>query len=118
MAQEELEIMHKRTCFRAISVKELTRQERVRSQEGLIILIQKQCGLVKGMIAYNGKATNYWITKEDKSSPTVLTDCIKLTAAINTCEGHDIILLDVRNTFIQMAMPEKEDECGIMKIQG
>ena len=85
-AKEELEQMHSRGCFRAIAVKELTRQEKVWAQEGLMILNQKRCGRIKGRLAYNGKATHDWISKEGKSSPTVLTKSIKLSSAVDAQE--------------------------------
>ena len=53
----ELKQMHQRTCFRAITVAELTRIERQWSQEGLMLLTRKRSGKVKGRLAYNGKPT-------------------------------------------------------------
>ena len=38
----ELKQMHERQCFKAIAVAELTRQERVRAQEGLMLLTKKE----------------------------------------------------------------------------
>ena len=46
--KEELSQMHIHSVFREIMVKELTRKEKVRAQEGLMILNQKRCGRVKG----------------------------------------------------------------------
>lgn len=40
-AKCELSKMHKRTCYRAIAVKELTRHERKCAVEGLMILTKK-----------------------------------------------------------------------------
>ena len=118
-AKEELKQMHSRGCFKAIAVKELTRQEKVRAQEGLMILNQKRCGRVKGRLAYNGKQTHDWITKEEKSSPTVLTESIKLLSTVDAHEGRDVLSMDVPNAFIQTILPPKDDgERVIMKIRG
>ena len=38
----ELKQMHQRLCFKAIAVAELTRQERIRAQEGLMLLTKKK----------------------------------------------------------------------------
>ena len=89
-AKEELTQMHDRKCFKAIAVAELTCQEQVRAQEGLMILNKKRSGRIKGRLAYNGKVTQEWITKEDKASPTVLTASIKLTAAVDAYEERDV----------------------------
>ena len=56
-AKAEVGQMHHRTCFRVLAVKELTRRERARAQEGLLFLTQKKDGSVKGRLAYNGKKT-------------------------------------------------------------
>ena len=111
--------MHSRGYFRAIAVKELTRQEKIRAQEGLMILNQKGCGRVKGRLAYNGKATQDWITKQDKRSPTVLTESIKVSSEVDAHEGRDVLSMDVPNAFIQTILPPKADgERIIMKIRG
>ena len=49
-ANAELTKMNKCNCFRKIVVKTLKRQERVRSQEGLTILLQKRSGKSKGAL--------------------------------------------------------------------
>jgi len=57
--------------------------------------------------------------KEDKSSPTVLTESLFLTCAIDAYEGRDIMSLDIPNAFIQTGMPQKErGERIIMKVSG
>ena len=66
-AKEELEQMHSCGCFRAIVVKELMRQDKVRAQEGLMILSQKRCVHIKGRIAYNGKAIAIGYQKKIKA---------------------------------------------------
>ena len=101
--------MHRRSCFKDIVVKELTRQERVRAHEGLTILSQKRTEKIKGRLAYNGKKTWDWISKEDNSLPTVMQESITLTAAIDAYEARDILSMDVPNAFIQTLLPLKPD---------
>ena len=82
----ELNQMHQRIFFKAVLVAELTRIERIRSQEVLMLLTRKQSGKVKVKIYYNGKLTQDWISKEDKSSPTVTKKYLMLTCAIDAFE--------------------------------
>ena len=82
----ELDHMHRRRCFKVVAVAELTRLERARAQEGLMLLTRKRSGKVKGRLAYNGKPTRDWISKEDKSSPTVTNESLMLTCAIDAYE--------------------------------
>ena len=107
-AKAELSQLHKRMCFKALAVKELTQLERQRAQEGLMLLTRKQSGDVKGRLAYNGKRTRDWISKQDKSSPTVSNESIMITCAIDAYEKRNIITLDIPNAFIQTKTPKKE----------
>ena len=85
-AKEELKQLHDRTCWRAIAVRELARQERERAMECLMFLTEKKTNDIKGRLAYNGKPTRDWITREDKSSPTAHTESILLTAGIDALQ--------------------------------
>ena len=53
-AKSEVKQLDDWAGFRAIAVKELTRQERARAHEGLLFLTEKKDGSVKGCLAYNG----------------------------------------------------------------
>ena len=84
-----------------------------------MILTKKRSGKIKGRCAYNGKPTRVWIDKNNKSSPTVLTESLFLTCAIDAKEGQDVLTLDIPNAFIQAGLPEKQKgERIIMKIRG
>ena len=84
-----------------------------------MILTRKRSGKIKGRLAYNGKATRDWISKEDKASPTVLNESIMLTTAIDAQENRDVASYDVPNAFIQTLLPVKSSgERVIMKVRG
>ena len=72
-----------------------------------MLLTRKIIGTVKGRLAYNGKKTWDWISRENSSSPTVGTDSIMMTCAIDTYEQRDIITSNVPNSFIQTYAPVK-----------
>ena len=115
----ELNQMHKCVCWRSVAVKELTRREKKWAQEGLMLLTRKKSGDVKGRLAYNGKPTREWIQDEDKSSPTVLTESLFVTCAIDAYEGRNLMSMDIPNAFIQVSIPEREKgDRIIMKIRG
>ena len=60
-----------------------------------------------------------WIKDEDKSSPTVLTESLFITCAINAQEGRHIMYMDIPNAFIQAGIPKREKgDRIIMKIRG
>ena len=100
-------------------VKELSRRQKRRAQEGLMLLTCKKSGEVKGRLAYNGKPTRMWIKDEDKGSPTVLTESLFITCAIDAHENRDIMCMDIPNAFIQARIPKREKgDRIIMKIRG
>ena len=104
-AKKELGQMHTRRGFHLIAVAELTRRERLRAHEGLMLLTQKQTVEWKGRLVYNGKNTREWISREDKSSPTVLTESLMLTCTVDAAEGQDVMSLDIPNAYIQALVP-------------
>ena len=99
-AKKEVSQMHHRVCFKAIVINKLTQQERRRAMEGLMFLSEKKTGKVKECLTYNGKPTRQWAGKDDKSSPTALTESILLLAGIDAAEGRDVMVLDIPNAFI------------------
>ena len=82
VVKSTLSQMHQRRCFKAVVVAKLNQLERVRAQEGLMLLTRKRIRKVKGRLAYNGKPTQDWIWKEDKYSPTVANESLMITCAI------------------------------------
>ena len=98
-AKSEVKQLHDRTCFRALAIAELTQKERQRAMEGIMLVTQKRSGKSKGRLAYNGKPTREWVSKEDKSSPTCFTESILLTCGIDAWEQQDIMSIDIPNTF-------------------
>ena len=99
-AKDEVWQLHNRSCFKASVVKELTRLEKERAMDGLMFVSQKRTGKFKGRLAYNGKPTREWISREDKSSPTAYNESIFLTCAVDAMEKRDIMSIDVPNAFI------------------
>ena len=68
--------------------------------EGLLFIVQKNSGEYKGRLAYNGRPTREWVSREDKSSPTAATESIFVTCAGDADKKRDVMSLDVRNAFI------------------
>ena len=68
---------------------------------------QKRSGKTKGRLAYNGKKTRDWISRKDKSSPTVHTEALFLTVVVDAHQRRDIMSLDIPNAYIQTQLSEK-----------
>ena len=68
-----------------------------------MILNEKIYGHVKYRIDYNSKVLEDWITKDDKSSLTMITNIIKLLAVVDAVEGNDIVSIDTPNASFRPA---------------
>ena len=102
-----------------MAVAELTRREKKRAMEGLLFISQKSTGEHKGRLAYNGKPTREWVSRKDKSSPTVATESIFVTCTVDAAKKRDVMSLDVPNAFIQARLPKaRVGERVIMKLRG
>ena len=89
------------------------------AKECSIIILQEINLRIKGRLAYNGKTTREWITKEDTASLNFSNQSTMTTDSVKAPEGREVMSMDVTNGFIQMHMPVKEDgERVIMKICG
>ena len=98
----------------------MTKLERKRALESLIFLVEKKSGEVKARTCANGSTQRTWMDKEDSMSPTVSTNALFITAAIDAREGREVATCDIPNAFIQTDQPEidKDGQRFIMKIRG
>ena len=64
-ATKEMDQLYKRNCFTPVSIKDMTRMERKRSQVALMFLTEKRDKSIKGRMVYNRKPTREWLTRED-----------------------------------------------------
>ena len=84
-----------------------------------MLLIHKIWGKMKGKLVYNGKKTRDWISREDKSSPTVLTESLMITCPVDAHEGRDVMSLDIPNAYIQACVPKQpKGNRVVMKVRG
>ena len=118
-AKNEVRQMHERRCFKAMAVAKLIRMEKERAQDGIMFVSQKQTGEYKGRLAYNGKPTREWLTQEEKSSPTVATESLMLTVAVDAHQRRNVMTLDIPYAFIEADMPAQEvGKRVVMKLRG
>ena len=100
-AIKEIQQLCDRTCFKPISIGELNNSERRKAQIALAYLTQKRDGKIKGRTVYNGKPTRQWLSKQDRTSPTVSLESLCITGVIDALENRDVMTADVPNAFIQ-----------------
>ena len=115
----EMKQLHDRTVFKPIDVSKLTQQEKQRSLESLIFLVEKRDGRIKARTCANGSKQRDWMEREETTSPTATTESIILTAVIDAEEHRDVATVDIPHAFVQTPIPEQAPgERIIMKIRG
>jgi hypothetical protein len=87
--------------------------------ESLIFLVEKRNGRVKARACANGSTHREYIGKEESASPTVATEAIILTSAIDAKTEMDILTADIPNAFAQKNIDINDgNDKMIMKIPG
>ena len=72
---------------------------------------------IKGKRVTGGNKRQFYIPKEDASSPTVATKAVLITCIINVEENIDVAIIDIPNAFIQKQV-ENEKNKSFIKIRG
>jgi hypothetical protein len=79
--------------------------------DSLIFLVEKRSGEVKARGCANGSKQRSYIKKEDAASPTVSTDSIFITAAIEAHEQRDVALVDIPGAYLHAETDENVMMC-------
>ena len=119
-AIKEMEQLNNRDCFMPVRLEDLTDLERQRIRRAIMLVTQKRDGTVKNRTVFDGSGTRDWISKEETASPTVTTESVMMTAAVEAKEKRDTMINDVPNAFIQALIPLLKDNDAriVMKITG
>ena len=116
-AYNEMKQLHFRDTFRPVHWKDLTEEQRTRILESHLFLKLKRDGSVKGRTVAGGNKQRDYIGKDEASSPTVSTESVMLTAAIEASENSDVASIDIPNAFIQTRVDNPKDRVYI-RIRG
>jgi len=60
-----------------------------------MLLKQKQSGIIKGHGCADGRKHHLYVTKEENSAPTVLTESLMISCVIDAIENRDISIVDI-----------------------
>ena len=116
-ARAEMKQLHMRNTFQPVHIKDLSPEERNSILESHMFLKKKRDDTIKGRTVAGGNKQRDFISKEDLSSPTVATESVLLTCAINAQEGRDVVIIDILNAFIQTRAERPEDQV-LMQLRG
>lgn len=84
----------------------LTQLERKRALRAITLIKEKRCGTIKGRTVANGKDQRDYINREESTSPTVSTEALFLSIAIDAMEKRDVATADVEGDFLKADMTD------------
>ena len=73
----------------------------------MIFLKEKRDETIKSRICIDGLPQREYICKEDASSPTVATESVFITSAIDAHEGRNVAFANLPGAFLHTAMDDK-----------
>ena len=84
----EVKQLEGKKCFKARAVKELTRLERERALRSITLVTKKRSGKIKGRTVADGRKQSDYIPHDDIASPTISTEALMISLAIDAQEGR------------------------------
>ena len=82
-------------------------------------MVEKRDGRVKARFCANGSTQREYVDRDQAASPTVMTESIFITSAIDAKQERDVMTCDIPNAFVQTKIEEAlVGERIIMKIRG
>ncbi len=103
---KELDVLHLQKVFVPQDPGVLTSKEKGKALELLMFLEQKRTGAVKGRLVADGSTQRDYIQDRAAASPTVMTESVLITSAIEAMEGRDVAVIDLPGAFLNAEMDE------------
>ncbi len=99
--------MHNMVVYTPVHAHELSREQKHQALESLIFLTKKRCGRIKARACANGSKQRSYIAKENAISPTVATDSVFITSAIEAHERRRVMTMDIPGAFLHAETDEE-----------
>ena len=103
----EVKQLEGKKCFKARSVKELTRLERERALRSITLVTKKRSGKIKGRTVADGRKQRDYIPRDDITLPTISTEALMISLAIDAHEGRKVSTADVEGAYLHADMDKK-----------
>ena len=106
VASEICNNLHGRGVIDPVRCNKVTHDIRKASLPYLMFLKRKRCGKIKGRGCADGRKQREFISREEASSPTVLTHALMATCLIDAIEGRGVATADIPGAFLQATMDD------------
>ena len=84
----------------------LDKNERYSALRTVQLIKEKKDGKIKGRTCVNGSWQRLYTAEEDASSPTLLTEALLITAAIDAAKQRSVATCDIIGAFLKAEMDD------------
>ena len=91
----EVKQLEGKKCFKAREIMELTSLEQERALRSITLVTKKRSGNIKGRTVADGRKQCDYIPRDDITSPTISTEALMISLAIDNHEGRKVSTADV-----------------------
>ena len=97
----ETKQLHLQDTFKPRHFHDLTRKQKAKVLESHMFRKENRSDKIKGRTVAGGNKQRNFISKEDASSPTVVTESVLVTCIVEAQEERYVAVVDIPNAFIQ-----------------
>ena len=103
---KEYKQFDEKEVFVPVMFDSLKPEERKKALNAISLIEQKRTGKVKGRTVADGSMQRHYIEKGDAASPTVTTEAVLITSAIEAHEKRVVATCDISGAFLQAEMED------------
>ena len=100
--------------LKVMEPRNLSNNDKKAAADYLMFLKEKRDKTIKARGCFDGRKQRATISKEESSSPTVATESVFITSAIEAHEGRDVAVVDLPGAFMQA----NQEDLVHMKLKG
>ncbi len=98
--------LHLNKTIAPVSPSKMSREMKHKSLRYLMFLKQKHCGRIKARGCADGRKQHIYKTKEETSAPTVSTEALFITSAIDAYEERCVVTVNIPGAFMHANIDE------------
>ena len=101
---KELQQLNSNKVFIPKLFHDLTHEQRKKALRAITVIKEKRCGKLKGRTCADGRKQREEIDPKDATSPTVSTEALLLSCAIDASENRHVATADIEGAFLKANM--------------
>ena len=107
--------MHQREAFAAQDASKLTYEQRRRALESIMHVKHKRGNSKKARLCADGRKQRLMMRKDESASPTVCTNSVFITAAVEAAERRRTAVVDLPGAYLSTDMDGEEEVLMVLR---